>query len=56
MVSARPCRDNTLLATVKESCAPKTAASLILVLCNQTKQAVFFVCDKIISDLAGPSK
>ena len=45
MVSARPCRDNTLLATVKKTCAPKSAASLILVLSDDAKETVPFVCD-----------
>jgi hypothetical protein len=45
MVSARPRRDNTLLATVKLACAPKSAASLVLVFGNQTKQTMLFVRD-----------
>src|SRR5437870_13748876 len=45
MGSARPCRDNTPLATVKKTCAPKCAVSLILVLCDDAKETVRFVCD-----------
>ena len=33
------------LATVKEACAPKSAAFLFFVLGNQTKETVRFVCD-----------
>jgi hypothetical protein len=43
MASARPCRDNTPLATDKETCAPKFVEFLLLVLGNQAKQAVLFV-------------
>src|SRR5437016_13924929 len=45
MGSARPCRDNTPLATVKKTCAPKCAVSLILVLSDDAKEPVRFVCD-----------
>src|SRR6266576_3772132 len=45
VVSARPCRDNTLLATVKEACAPQFAASRILVFSNDAKKTVRFVGD-----------
>src|SRR5437899_10354826 len=45
MGSARPCRDNTPLATVKKTCAPKCAVSLILVLSDDAKEIVRFVCD-----------
>ena len=43
LVSARPRRDNTLLATVKIRTPPKSAASLVLIFGNQSKQAVLFV-------------
>ena len=33
------------LATVKEACAPKSAVSLILVLSDEAKETVPFVCD-----------
>ena len=33
------------LATDKEACAPKSAASLILVLSDDAKETVLFVCD-----------
>lgn len=45
VVSARACRDNTLLATDKAACAPQFAASLISVLGNQTEQPMRFVSD-----------
>jgi len=42
-VSARPCRDNTPLATDKEACAPNLQRPY-LVLGNQTKQAFAEFC------------
>jgi hypothetical protein len=45
MVSARPRRDNTLFGNGQENVRPQSAVSLILVLGNQTKETVFFVCD-----------
>src|SRR4029079_16809099 len=45
MVSARPRRDNTLLATVKLACAPQIWIVLVCVFGDQPKQAVRFVRD-----------
>src|SRR5204863_5549046 len=45
VVSARPCRNNTLVATVKEACAPQSAAFRILVFSNDAKKTVRFVGD-----------
>src|SRR5215468_4493980 len=44
MAGARPRRDNTLLATVKEACAANIG-SLRLVLSDDAKEAVPFVSD-----------
>src|SRR5947208_15507154 len=41
MVSARPCRDNTLLATTRKRAPP--IFEPLLALGNETKEAVFFV-------------
>src|SRR5882724_11446384 len=45
MVSARRCRDNTLWQRSRKRAPPKCAASLILVLSDDAKQAVVFVSD-----------
>src|SRR4029453_15012584 len=43
MVSARPCRDNTLWQRSRKRAPPKFVASRLFVLGNQTEQAVLFV-------------
>src|SRR6266850_4097144 len=45
MVSARPCRDNTLWQRSRKRAPPKCAVSLILVLSDDAKETVRFVCD-----------
>src|SRR5437763_1689211 len=45
MVSARPCRDNTLWQRSRKHAPPKCAVSLILVLSDDAKEPVRFVCD-----------
>src|SRR5260370_23703687 len=45
MVSARPCRDNTLWQRSRKRAPPKCAVSLILVLSDDAKETMRFVCD-----------